>query len=387
MKFKRLVCSAISAVMLVSAVPVFAENGDTNSKSGAEDSAYLFAYFRDDPDEGRTIEELCYGVSRDGYNFRALNGGETVFQSDIGTGHLRDPYIFEGADGYFYIVVTDMDSAQGWASQSTIAIFKTADLINIEDKILIDYKNFEGFEDCNRAWAPQIIWCPDHVNEDGSTGAYMVYLTLQKASTANSVGSVMYKHFATDLMDETTYTEPEFMITGEEDGAYRSEGAIDGDIIYDEINDRWLMYFDGRRIASSDTVDGTYTELEEPYNKAHSAARLEGSNMYKLLDKDSEGKDTWILCADGTAFGTGFCVSKTTDFETYTDLKNGVDFTYDFTPRHGYVIPISEDELNALFDAYGYVDLPDIFSDNPLDQLKLPYTDNGYMITGNITLP
>lgn len=385
MSFKRSVCAVLSAVLLAPAVPVPASQ-DAYAAGDAEDTAYLFAYFRDDPDRG-TIEELCYGVSRDGYNFRALNGGETVFTSDLGTEHLRDPFIFEGEDGYFYIVVTDMNSSLGWASQSTIAIYKTPDLINMEDSILVDYKAFEGFEDCNRAWAPQVIWCPEHENEDGSIGAYMIYLTLQKASTSGSVGSVMYKQFATDLMDESTYTDPEFMITGSEDGGFRSEGAIDGDIIYDEINDRWLMYFDGRRIAVSDTVDGTYTELEEPYNKAHSATRLEGSNMYKLLDKDSGGEDKWIFCADGSAFGTGFCVSVTTDFENYTDLKRDVDFTYDFTPRHGYVVTITEDQLNALFDEYGYVDLPDQFSDNPLDWLKLPYTDNGYMITGNITLP
>ncbi|MCC8169737.1 MAG: hypothetical protein LIO59_05155 [Oscillospiraceae bacterium] len=280
-----------------------------------------------------------------------------------------------------------MNSSTGWASQSTIAIYKTADLINMDDEILIDYKNFDGFEDCNRAWAPQIIWCPDHQNEDGTTGAYMIYLTIQNASTADTIGTVMYKHFATDLMDASTYTVPEFILTGEENGDYASEGAIDGDIIYDEINNRWLMYFDGRRIAVSNSVDGTYTELEEPYTKAHSAARIEGSNMYKLLDKDNEGKDKWIFCADSSAYGTGFCVSVTSDFENYTDLEEGTDFTYDFTPRHGYVIPISESELTALFEEYGYLDLPNQFSDNPLDELTLPYTDYGYKIAGNITLP
>ena len=67
-----------------------------------------------------------------------------MFNSTLGTQHLRDPYIFRGEDNYFYIVVTDMNSATGWASQSTIAIYKTKDLINIDNSILIDYKDFEG---------------------------------------------------------------------------------------------------------------------------------------------------------------------------------------------------------------------------------------------------
>ena len=27
-----------------------------------------------------------------------------------------------------------------------------------------------------------------------------------------------------------------------------------------------------------------------------------------------------------------------------------------FTPRHGYVVPITESELNKLMDTYGYVE-------------------------------
>ena len=37
-------------------------------------TSYLFAYFR-----GNDQENLCYGVSRDGHNFRCLNGGREVF--------------------------------------------------------------------------------------------------------------------------------------------------------------------------------------------------------------------------------------------------------------------------------------------------------------------
>lgn len=205
------------------------------------DTAYLFACFQDDKD-GNDVEELFYAVSLDGYNFKALNNNQPVFKSYLGTNHMRDPFVFKGQDGYFYIVATDMNRYNGWASQSTIVIYKTADLINIEQGVLIDYSKFKGFEDCNRAWAPQVIWSENHLNDDGSKGAYMIYLTLQNESTANTIGTVMYKNFATDLMDESTYTQPEFLILGEEKGEYFEKAAIDGDIIFDPINSRWLMY-------------------------------------------------------------------------------------------------------------------------------------------------
>lgn len=316
-------------------------------------TSYLFAYFR-----GNDQEDLCFGVSRDGRNFRKLNGGREVFTSYLGTKCMRDPFIFEGEDGAFYIVATDMKSANGWNSQSTIVIYRTTDLINITEGVLIDYRQFRGFEKCSRAWAPQVIWCPEHDNGDGTRGAYMIYLSLY---IDDRLGTVLYKNFTTDLMDASKYTVPEFLLTGEDKGKYSGRdgtmnGAIDGDIIRDTVNDRWVMFFDGRHIAVSDSVEGPYTELAEPYEKTHRAEALEGSNMYKLLPKDSGGKDTWIICADGDAFGYGFCVSETNDFEKFTALRPRKNFSFDFTPRHGYVITITDEQYDMLIKEYGDVD-------------------------------
>lgn len=394
MKVKRLISAALSGIMLMSSGgAVWAMSGEdvkaqSEQRQNEDDmTAYLFAYFRDNREEA-----LCYGVSRDGYSFRALNGGEPTFTSTLGTNHLRDPFIFRGEDNYFYIVVTDMNSSTGWSSQSTIAIFKTKDLINIDEKILIDYKDFNGFKDCSRAWAPQIIWCPEHDNGNGTKGAYMIYLALETKSTAATLGTVMYKHFATDLMDASAYTAPELMIAGEENGDYCKSGAIDGDIIYDGINSRYLMYFDGVHVAASETIDGTYTELSANSEGIYQGTspftsyRSEGSNIFKLNNEEK-----WIYCADGDAFGTGYLVFETTDFKSYKQIggkgSEEVLIDYDFTPRHGYVIPITEKELEALMDKYGYVELPDRFSENPLANVTLPYTERGYKIAGNITLP
>lgn len=49
--------------------------------------------------------------------------------------------------------------------------------------------------------------------------------------------------------------------------------------------------------------------------------------------------------------------------------------------------PISETEIETLMYEYGYVYLPDLNDPSPLDGLELPYTEDGYKIAGNITLP
>ncbi len=296
-------------------------------------TSYLFAYFKNND-----AEKLFYGFSVDGYNFFSQNGGEPVFESGIGTRGIRDPFLFRGQDGDFYIVATDMKCSMGWASQSTIAIFKTRDLIpkdgHFDREILIDYKMFSGFADCNRAWAPQIIWCEEK-------NAYMIYLTLQCESSADTVGTVMYRHYATDLFDPSTYTVPEIMLD--------IPSSIDGDIIYDPVNGRYLMYFSGRRIAESSSLSGEFTYIGDiPFlTDGGEKMLVEGSNIYKLINSDK-----WIVCADGTPFnGRKYVLAETTDFISYRQLADG-EYSFDFTPRHGYVIPITEAEKDAILSAF-----------------------------------
>ncbi len=313
-----------------------------------EDSAYLFAYFTGN---SANQERLFYGVSRDGYNFRALNGGNSVLTSDLGTGCIRDPFIMKGEDGYYYIIATDMQSSLGWASNYAIVVYKTPDLINIVDKEWINYRNFPTSAGCTRAWAPQAIWCPEK-------NAYMIYLALSIPGTP--YGTIMYRNYATDLCDASTYTDVELML---DEPAGTNAGAIDGDIIYDKFHDEYIMYYDGKRVSTSKTISGTWTHAETKYDDGQVpmyteggvAMGVEGSNIWKII-----GEDKWVIAADGTPFNGGcYALVETTDFENYNQLwASKGEFSFDFTPRHGYVIPISERELNNLFEKYGKIDLP-----------------------------
>lgn len=317
-----------------------------NGKGSDESSAYLFVYFTGNEPSS---ERLYYGVSRNGFDFRSLNNNNPVHGSNLGTGCIRDPHIFKGEDGYFYILATDMKSSLGYESNYAIVIFKTSDLINFTRTTRIDYHQFKSTSSCNRAWAPQAIWCPER-------NAYMVYLTIQNENEDS--GTNMWRHYATDLMDFNTYTEPEFMLNAPEENG----SAIDGDIIYDDVNGRYIMFFDGKRIAVSDSISGEFncidpktgTEYERVpmFTSEGIDMAVEGSNIYRIIDKDQ-----WIIAADGTSFNGGcYAVAETSDFIHYRQLSQG-EYSFDFIPRHGYVIPITERQLRKLFEAYGEVDL------------------------------
>ncbi|WP_052825808.1 hypothetical protein [Neotamlana nanhaiensis] len=79
--------------------------------------AHLFTYFTGN---NGTEESIRYAISKDGYNYYALNNNEPIISSKkiSSTGGVRDSHILRGHDGKtFYMVVTDMVSANGWSSK------------------------------------------------------------------------------------------------------------------------------------------------------------------------------------------------------------------------------------------------------------------------------
>lgn len=311
----------------------------SRNDAGNHFGGYLFVYFKgNSPKE----EQLHYGVSKDGLHFRTLNHGNSVYAVRSGCGCIRDPFVLRGEDGYFYIIATDMKSSLGWRSNHAIVVLRTRNLIDMERETWIDYHTFEGTRNCDRAWAPQVIWCEEKQ-------AYMIYLTLDNQ---DGRGTILYRHYAKDLCRLDTYTEPEIMFEGlAEDGA-----AIDGDIIRHPFRDGYVMFYSGKRLAEASLLSGEWKSVRTIYEdgmlpmktQTGKSMGVEGSNIWKL-----EGENRWIIAADGTAFNGGcYALVETEDFVHYRQLGQE-EYSFDFTPRHGYVIPLSEIEYNSLEKHFG----------------------------------
>lgn len=302
-----------------------------------EDYAYLFAYFTGN---NSSQEKMFYGLSRDGYNFRTINYGNPVLESRIGHECLRDPFIMRGQNGKYYCLVTDMRSSEGWTSQSSIIIFESDDLVNWDDGTLIDFNQFGSY---NRAWAPQAIWDSEFYDkETGEYGAYMIYLALKE-----EWGGVtqMYKVYTKDM--KTLITEPEILYKRADD-----LNDIDSDIIFKDGT--YYMYVKdeshgGIYVVTSSHAGGPYSERINALPRKDTNGKdvaIEGSGIYKLMNEEK-----YNLVYD--AYGAGFFVmSETEDLVNFTQLERN-DYSFDFTPRHGYVITISKAECDALQAVYG----------------------------------
>lgn len=293
--------------------------------------AYLFTYFT-----GNHISEeaVCYAVSMDGYSYWALNGGKPVLDSKVisSTGGVRDPHILRGEDGKtFYMVLTDMVSANGWDSNRAMVLLKSNDLVNWTHTVINMQKKYEGQESLKRVWAPQTIFDPE-------AGKYMVYWSMQYAGGPD----VIYYAYANDDFTDLE-GEPKVLFLPE-----NRKSCIDGDIVYKDgvfhLFYKTEGHGNGIKVATTRSLtSGQWTE--EPDYKQQITDAVEGAGTFKLI-----GQDKYILMYDVYMKGR-YQFTETTDLKNFKVIDN--DVKMNFHPRHGTIIPITRDELLRITEKWG----------------------------------
>lgn len=286
---------------------------------------YLFVYFLGNEPEQ---ERICFAVSDDGYHFKPLNGNKPVITHTKGKKCVRDPYVFKGQDEYYYIVGTDMKCIEGWESNHALVTWRSKDLINWEDETIIDMCDLGGeFANTTRAWAPQAMW-------DEKKNMYMLYWA--HSTKENNIAGMYYAHTA----DFRTITTPAPLYC-------RYCHAIDGDIIYNENDKLYYLYFkyeENQTIAyvTSENLTGPYKD--EPVEVSLAPSGVEGSEMYKI-----QGSDKWVMIMDEYSKGR-FFMQETTDFHNFVPVS---DYDMNFGPRHGSVTAITTEDYERLIAHFG----------------------------------
>ena len=331
----------------IAMIPYFLFNYIVNNyayPATSRKDAYVFCYFI-----GNEVDEqrIHLAVSTDGYNFKALNNNEPVIKQTKGTGCVRDPYMLKAVDengkDCYYIIATDMNALDGWTSNHALITWKSYDMIEWFDETVIDIRQFEGFETCNRAWAPQAIW-------DESVGMYMVYWA---TSTLENDTAGHYYAYTKDF--KTFETEPKVLFgrwnePDPETGELRNIQCIDGDIIYNEKDGYYYLYF--KEDLTQKIAYVKSKNLTGPYNTDYTICSLnwygvEGSSMYRI-----NGTDAWMMIMDEYSEGT-FFAQMTRDFKNFRQVQRSTYSVNHLKPRHGSVVSVSEEEYYALVNAYG----------------------------------
>ena len=298
-------------------------------------TAYLFAYFTGNAPEH---EQICYAISEDGWNYTPLNDGKPIIDSkDIArTGCVRDPHILRGADGYFYMVVTDMKSSLGWSSNRGIVLMRSKDMVHWKSSTVHFPERFAGthFANVTRVWAPQTFY-------DKQTKRYIVYFSLLTDDGSIPYDKVYWCYANRDFTD--LMGEPKLLFD-------MHNASIDTDIVQD---DEGLLHIffktEGSRqkgikqFIAKNFYDGRTWELQPGWCQDTNKA-VEGSGVFRLHD------GTWVLMYDCYTSGHyQFC--KSTDLKTFKAVQD-TKTEGAFTPRHGTVMAITAKEEARLKQAF-----------------------------------
>ena len=304
---------------------------------GEKVSCYLFAYFTDNSTQG---QQVSYAVSKNGLDFVPLNGGKPVLASDTISlsGGVRDPHILRGDDGWFRMVLTDMDWQKGKWSNHGIVLLRSKDLVHWEHHTIDFHTRYAGekYAAVNAVWAPQTIYDPQ-------AGKYLVYFSLHSADGGPFERDAVHYVYASDDFSAVEGT-PQLLFD-------YPDPTIDTDIVWRDGQCHIFFNTWGKDGLLRRQFIGT--DLHRPSEWTLIPGRMqpndlasEGSTAYPLI-----GSTDWILCYDCHRDGI-FQFCRTPDLQHFT-LERSTKATGTFTPRHGSVIHITEKEYEQLVKAFG----------------------------------
>ncbi|WP_186754155.1 glycoside hydrolase family 43 protein [Echinicola salinicaeni] len=332
-----------------------ANNRGTAIHSGVQESpdfkAYLMVYFKDDD------HSLHMALSQDGYSFTDINEGKAVIAGDSIAEQkgIRDPHIFRGPDGTFYLAMTDLHifakrdglretdwqrpgEQYGWGNNRGFVLMKSKDLINWSKANVLLHEQFEGYDTIGCAWAPETTF-------DEGEGKLMLYYTMRWKNGLNK----MYYSYVSDDFDQLL-SEPKLIFEYPKDVNY-----IDADIT--KVGDQYHMFYTphdgmpGIKQAVSRKINESYQYDSAWYDTESEAS--EAPNVWKRI-----GEDKWVLMYD--IYGIqphNFGFRETSDFKHFEDLghfNEGVMKATNFSsPKHGAVVHLTAGEAQELANKWG----------------------------------
>lgn len=309
--------------------------------------AYVMVFHRDE------THGLYMALSRDGYTFTALNNGDPIMSGDTIAEQrgIRDPHIYRGPDGAFYVAMTDLHvfakrdgytekqwqrEGYDWGNNKDLVLLKSWNLINWKRANIHMDQLSQGMREIGCAWAPETIYDP-------VTGKMMIYFTMRHGKERNK----LYYMYVNDDFDRIE-TIPQLLFEYPD----HISSAIDADITYSPTDGLYHMFYvahdagGGIKQATAPTPTGPWTFDPKWYDFEPKAC--EAPTVWKRI-----GEDKWVLMYDVFSINPhNFGFTETSDFQTFDNLgrfNEGRMKTTNFTaPKHGAVVRITKEEADSL---------------------------------------
>ncbi len=316
-------------------------------------TAYLFAYFKG---EGSAQgEQIYFAVSRDGLNWKDINGGNPVLTSTLGEKGLRDPFIMRSADGSkFFVIATDLkiNGNGDWTAAQTkgsksIMVWESSDLINWSEQRMCRVAP----DGAGCTWAPEAVY-----NEE--SGEYTVFWS-SKIPSSQSVPNNDNTHrvYYCTTKDFKTFSDAKVWIELK-NPQNRTISVIDATVI--KVGDTYYRFkkneateahkqgmpSSGKYIImeKAKSLLGQWTEVNTQMSQI---AYVEGPTCFKF-----NGENKWCLFIDDFG-GKGYYPLITTDLSSgvFTQPSSS-QYSLPSVMRHGSVVNITESEYSNLMSKY-----------------------------------
>ena len=302
---------------------------------------------------------LHIALSDDGYTWTALNDDKPVISGDtIAMQHgIRDPHIFRGPDGAFYLSMTDLHvygqrdgyrqtewerdgKRYGWGNNRGLVLMKSRDLIHWTrtnlDFTQLPAQDGMDWQEVGCVWAPETVY-------DEDARQLMIHFTTREGNGKN----VIYYAYVDN--DFTKLTSQPRLLVEAPDKAYN---IIDSDII--RVGDTYHLFYVSHesgatpKHATAAHITGPY-RFDDTYQDGERQGH-EAPNCWRRL-----GTDTYVVMFDNfrrRPMNFGFV--ETRDFLTYKfigyfdDPSSPMRRTNFSEQKHGAVTYITAEEALRL---------------------------------------
>lgn len=350
------------AFVAISVVAQKSNNVPTEDEMGA----YLMVYHKD-ADHG-----LHMAISYDSYNWTSLNDDKPLIAGDTIAEQkgIRDPHIFRGPDGGFYLAMTDLHvfgqrdgirttewerdgKKYGWGNNRGLVLMKSFDLIhwtrtNLDFSKLTCPTGITDFHGNAIPWSEVgCVWAPETVY-DYEAGHLLVHFTIRMKTGVNLIYYVYMNDDFTKMI-----SEPKLLFEAPANGdGFPRYTVIDSDII--KVGDTYHLFYVSHektatvKHATSKALTGPFV-LDDLYNDGEPQGH-EAPNCWKRL-----GQNKYVVMFDNYhRHPHNFGFVETEDFKTFTpigyfDAENSPMKRANFSEqKHGAVTFLTVKEAQTL---------------------------------------
>ncbi|MGO4731145.1 glycoside hydrolase family 43 protein [Paenibacillus sp. 2KB_22] len=303
--------------------------------------AYLFVHFK----EKRTPdgEQVYFGVSKNGFDWEEVNGGDPVLWSYFGDKGVRDFTITRTKEGKFVILATDLSLSYGmlnqynhsWAKAArygskSLAMWQSNDLVNWSEQKMVQL----GDDDFGCVWAPDIIY--DKNNND-----YVIHWSSSHSSNEYGFKGIYYSR----TKDFENFSKAQLLIKKEDSGIIDSA-------MYEEDGKYYLFLKSEQNpgkiiLMKSDSITGPFERIhsfdqsmetvEAGQYEAPTAVRLDDGRWCLFLD--------FYGCSAEEQGYVPFIADRLANGEF---IRSDQSFTFPYGYKHGTILAITIEEYERL---------------------------------------